>query len=525
MSWWKILLIIIGVVVALAGVGVWYVLNVAGLDLYQPMYVDNCGSCHGEDLEGTDQGSPLMGNELIHGDTVADMQESIRNRHQALGMPAFVAELTDVDVKGLAIYVGERRMGQKFTEFQYDREVDVPSDVISSEEYDFTVEIVAEGLENLIFSIDLLPDGSILVSEKERGLSLISSDGKERTLIEGTPQTGTSYEMSGIHWGSGWLLDVAAHPNYEENGWIYLHYTDLCPEDCGSGVTDPSMNRLDRGRIVDGQWVDVETIWQAPKEFYKPMPDTGAGGRIAFDDTGHVYISVGIKTDDYVAGGQSPPQDLSVPYGKIHRVTEDGKIPVDNPFATGPGSSWEEASFTRQSVWTYGHRSPQGLEFNPIRKLVWNSEMGPRGGDEINELLPGRNYGWPYFSLGLEYSGNTVERYRANGVEFDQEEVEQTLVDITPSPAISSFVFYDGDQFPAWQDNVLIGSLKGSSLFRYVFDGNKVTHKEILIKDLARTRDIEVGHDGLVYLLIEAKEGSRILRMVPTERANVAQLH
>ena len=141
--------------------------------------------------------------------------------------------------------------------------------------------------------------------------------------------------------------------------------------------------------------------------------------------------------------------------------------------------------------------------------------MGPRGGDEINELLPGENYGWPFFSQGLEYEGVQVARHEPKSIEFDMSEIRQSLVDITPSPAISSFVFYSGDRFPGWQGNVLIGSLKGSSLFRMVFEGDKFMHRETLVKDLARIRDIEVGFDGLVYLLLENEAGSQIVRLMP----------
>jgi glucose/arabinose dehydrogenase len=233
---------------------------------------------------------------------------------------------------------------------------------------------------------------------------------------------------------------------------------------------------------------------------------------------GHVYISVGIK-DMY------GPQDLDNPNGKIHRIKDDGRIPPDNPYVVSVNASSEEISFTRQTTWTYGHRSPQGLEWNYLRGRMWDAEMGPRGGDEINELLPGKNYGWPYHSLGLEYTGQKVERHKPKDIEFDISTVEQTLVDITPSPAISSFAFYDGVKFERWKDNLLLGSLKGSSLYRLVFDGNKLIHKETLIKDLARIRDVEVGYDGLVYLLLENKAGSKIVRLVPVGEQRTAIRH
>lgn len=509
MAWWKILLISVCVLV-LGGVTVaWYVINFVELDIYVPLYADNCGHCHGNELQGTDRGVALVATELRGGDSVSALQESIKNSHPEFGRPAFVGALTDLQIKGLAVYIGERRLGQRFTKFQFDRDVDIPVGVLSSQEHDFVFETVIDGLDPLIFSIEPLPDGSLLVTEKERGLSIVSADGVQSELIEGTPETGGSFDIMGVQYGTGWLLDVAIHPDYENNRWVYLHYTDLCGDRCDSPLPY-SMNRLDRGRIVDGKWVDVETIWQAPVEFYAPTPDTGAGGRIAFDDSGHVYISVGIKSSDGTA--DATPQDLAMPYGKIYRIRDDGAIPLDNPFVTG--------DFVRKTIWTYGHRSPQGLEWNPLRGRIWNSEMGPRGGDELNELLPGKNYGWPFYSLGLEYAGTHVERHKLKAQEFDTSEVEQTLVDITPSPGISSFSIYAGDAFPRWQGNVLIGSLKGSSLFRMVFDGSNLIHRETLIKDLARIRDVEIGFDGLVYLLLENEAGSTIVRLVPKVAKN-----
>ncbi len=516
MAWWKILLIGVGVVITgIVGV-VWYFITFAEVDMWVPVYQDNCASCHGDELAGTADGPPLIAGPLSRGDDVNSLQDSIRNAHPNLGQPAFV-ELTDLEVKGLSIYVGERRIGQRFSEFRYDREIELADGNVVTEAASFRVEPFADNLSSMVFSIEPMPDGSMLLTEKLDGLYVISPDGVKSEAIKGTPQTGDTVNFRGIHYGSGWLLDVALHPQYEENGWIYLNYTHLCGEDCEESFFDASMHRLDRGRIRDGEWVDVETIWKATPDFYQPTPDTGAGGRIAFDDDGHVFISMGIKfAAEGGLQGDTSAQDLEVPYGKIHRVNDDGTIPLDNPFVVGTSAALGEKSFALQSIWTYGHRSPQGLEWNAERGFAWNSEMGPRGGDELNELKPGRNYGWPFFSLGMEYSGMEVARHKPKGLEFDASEVEQTLVDITPSPAISSFTFYDGNAFPGWQGNVLIGSLKGSSLFRMVFDGNKLVHRETVVKDLARIRDVEVGYDGFVYLLLETVEESRIVRLVPT---------
>ena len=516
MAAWKKTRVVVAVTV-IVGAGmaalVWHYFE---LDPYQSVYQDNCGACHGDALEGTAAGRALVGGALAGGDKVDQIRHSIRHRHPQQGQPAFLSELSDVEATGLAIFIGERRLGQRFTDFRFDRTIRVPQGVVASEKHAFRLETLTRGLSPLIFSLEPLPDGSFLVTEKERGLSVVSAEGVQGEVIAGTPALGSSFDILGVQVGTGWLLDVALHPDYAHNGWIYLHYTDLCAARCEDTSDERSMNRLDRGRIRNGKWVDAETVWQAPLTFYNATPDTGAGGRIAFDDDGHVFISVGIKSSDGLADVTA--QNLDNPYGKIHRVNDDGSIPLDNPFVSGrlPGAA-ESAPYSRQSIWTYGHRSPQGLEWHGQRRRVWNAEMGPRGGDEINELIPGRNYGWPFFSFGLEYLGAKVERHKPRGIEFDESDMEPTLVDITPSPGASSFVFYEGDQFPEWRHNVLLGSLKGSSLFRLVFDANTHLYTETLIKDLARIRDVEIGYDGLVYLLLESKGGSAIVRLVPVQ--------
>jgi len=249
--------------------------------------------------------------------------------------------------------------------------------------------------------------------------------------------------------------------------------------------------------------VDQQSIWRTDIENYTAMPDMAAGGRIAFDGKGHVFISIGIKGGSEFAG----IQDLSLPYGKIHRVNDDGSIPADNPFVKVPGAL--------ASIWTYGHRSPQGLEFNRKTRQLWETEMGQRGGDEVNLLLPGKNYGWPLYSKGMTYEGTPVEYGKQLGIELDMSKIEQPKVDLTPSPAVSSFVFYDGAAFPKWRRNMLAGTLKATELYRMVIKDDRVVHRETLLKGLGRIRDIAIGPDGLVYLLLEHASGSRIIRLVP----------
>ena len=415
-------------------------------------------------------------------------------------MPAWSATLDEGQIRGLAILISERRADLGRTDFKVDAPLVIPAGTIESERHDFRIETVASGLHPLPFSIAPLPDGRILLTEKMRGLRIVSPDGEQSALIQGTPEAhDDGIELLSLVYGTGWMLDVALHPDYEENGWIYLHFGDRC-RDCST-----SMNKLIRGRIEDGRWIDEETIWRAAPDTYTRTPDMAAGGRIAFDDQGHVFLSVGIKGPSEFEG----IQDLSLPYGKIHRVHDDGRIPADNPFVDVPGAL--------ATTWTYGHRSPQGLEFDPLTGRLWSTEMGPRGGDEFNLLLPGRNYGWPLTSKGVDYDGTPVEYGKELGIALDLAAIEQPVVDMTPSPAVSSFILYRGDAFPAWQNDAIVGTLKATELYRWEIEGDRVVHRETLLRGIARIRDVEAGPDGFIYLLLEHASGGRIVRLVPAE--------
>jgi glucose/arabinose dehydrogenase len=501
------LLIGIGIVAA--------IFHFADQDPFVPLYDENCSVCHGVDLAGAAQGTPLIGLDLKHGDSVVDITHSIAQGYPQKGMPAWSATLNDAQITSLAIYIAERRVGRRFTDFKVDTPLVIPQDILTSEAHNFRIETVATDLDPLPFSIAPLPDGRILLTEKKRGLSIISTDGVQSPLIDGTPETyGRALTILKLEMGLGWLLDVALHPDYENNGWVYLHHTHICT-DCEGGDADSfiplTMNRLIRGRIEENRWVDEEIIWQSDRQYYSRTPDLGAAGRTALDSNGYAYITVGIKGNSNFDG----IQDLTTPYGKIHRVHDDGRIPTDNPFfdhADHPGAL--------KTIWTYGHRSAQGLEFNRATQKLWSTEMGPRGGDEVNLILPGRNYGWPLTSKGLNYDGTPVEYGKNLGIEFDLDDIEQPIVDLTPSPAISSFIFYDGDLFPEWRGDIIVGSLKATELYRIKMDGDKAIGRERLVGNLGRIRDVEAGPDGAIYLLFEHELGGQIVRLVPDREAD-----
>jgi glucose/arabinose dehydrogenase len=476
-------------------------------DGFIKQFNEQCAVCHGEDLRGAALGTPLVGMDLRHGESVTEIARSIAGGFSETGMPAWSETLNESQIWNLALYVAEQRQGTTILDKRADIPLIIPEQTIPTERQAFRIEVIAEGLDPMPFSIAPLPDGTLLLSERMRGLSIISADGKRSEPVRGTPPVyGDSNIFLGQVMGLGWMLDVAIHPRYADNGWIYIHHTDRC-SDCNElsrkGKQPVSMNRLIRGRIKDGEWIDEEVLWRADIDTYTNTSDLAAGGRIAFDNQGHVYISVGMKDALDFMG----IQDLSRPYGKIHRIHDDGRIPEDNPFVDDPNAL--------SSIWTYGHRSVQGLEFNPQTGELWNTEMGPRGGDELNRLVPGGNYGWPVFTTGVNYDGRPVNVAGKLGIELDEEDAEFPVVDWTPAIAISSFIFYDSPEFPNWKGNIIAGTLRATDLLRMEVVDHKVVHTEILLEDLARFRDIEIGPGGELYVLLEHASGSLVIRLVP----------
>ena len=476
------------------------------------LFRENCSVCHGENLEGTPQGTPLRG-ELLHGDSMAELTSSINNGYEVSGMPTWRDIFSPTQIRSIAMYVLETRANVGYVTSNFDMPLSIPAGQFESELHNFRLETVVSNLNPLPYSIAPLPDGRLLLSERTQGVSIIGTDGEQSELITGTPRAYDDiYRLESrldIERGMGWMFDIVLHPNYEENGWIYLHFGDRC-EDCNDISRERerpvSMNKLVRGKIEEGEWIEEETIWQADMEHYSASSDVAAGGRVAFDNAGHVYFSVGIKVQQPNFRGI---QDLSTPWGKIHRVNDDGSIPLDNPFA--------DRDDVYRSIYTFGHRSPQGLEFDPQTGELWGTEHGPRGGDEVNRLLPGLNYGWPLYSLGMSYDGTAVEYGKDLGIAFELSDIQQPVVDLTPSPAVSSFIVSTSTQFPEWQGDFLVGSLKARSLFRIDIENNELVHRETLFEGLARIRDIEQGFNGDIYLLLEHNSGGRIVRLVPVD--------
>lgn len=392
------------------------------------------------------------------------------------GMPAFDDILSRAEIRSLEIYIDEER------QLAAD-EPDISREGVIYEAggYTFQLETVVEGVE-APWSIAFLPEGSLLITEKTGDLLLVSETGN-RQVVEGIPE-------AWVH-GQGGLMEVALHPDYEQNGWVYLAYSASHGRE---GTNRTGMTRIVRGRIADQRWVDEETIFEAAKKYHSTSGGH-FGTRLAFQD-GYLFFSVGDRRADELA------QDLSTPNGKIHRIHDDGRIPADNPFA-------EEGDHF-PSTWSYGNRNAQGLDFHPVSGALWESEHGPRGGDEINRIERGANYGWPVITYGMNYNGTPItDQTSAPGM-------EQPAHYWTPSIAVCGIDFYEGDAFPEWKYDLFAGGLKSNQLHRIEIEDGEVVSDTIILKGEGEVRDVASGPDGYLYLVLDAP--GRIVRLIPAGR-------
>lgn len=345
-----------------------------------------------------------------------------------------------------------------------------------SEKHSFRVTTVADGLEHP-WAVAFLPDSRILITERPGRLLVLDPDSGERTAVDGVPA------VSSINQGG--LLDVVLHPDYDDNGWIYFSYA--------AGGDDGHATQVSRARLEDARLVDREDLFVATPS----MPGgRHFGSRLAFDGAHYLYITTGDR------GEREHAQRLDGHLGKVVRLTDDGQIPDDNPFLD------QDA---QPGLYTTGHRNAQGLARHPDTGVMWLHEHGPRGGDEINILQGGLNYGWPETTFGREYFGPRI------GPEPPVEGFEPPVHHWTPSIAPSGMAFYTGDAFPQWQGNLFVGALAHTHLARVVLDGEEVVHEERLLDDRNdRIRDVRQGPDGNLYVLVDA-DSAPLLRIEPAE--------
>ena len=364
----------------------------------------------------------------------------------------------------------------------------VSSETHRSALHDYQLVTVADGLIQP-WSIAFLPGGDALITERPGRLRILRGGKLLPQAVEGVPEV--------FNVGQGGLLEVMPHPNFASNRLIYLSYSK-------PGATqNESRTALIRGRFENDRLTNVEEIFDAVSQ--------GRGhysGKIVFDRDGYLYLSLG---DRQVAPSGNleahPAQDLSNHHGVIIRLHDDGRVPSDNPFVNRAGA--------RPEIWSYGHRNVQGLAIHPETGDIWANEHGPQGGDELNLIQRGSNYGWPVIGFGVNYQSGAAIHAGTH-----REGMEQPADVWVPSIGISGLMVYSGDRFPEWRGNLFVGGMAGQMLARLTLDGQRVVGEETLVPQMGRIRDVRQGPDGFIYLVTEDRGGqpTPILRMEPVER-------
>jgi len=339
--------------------------------------------------------------------------------------------------------------------------------------YDYKLQKVVSDLNNP-WGMAFLPDKSMLITEKSG--QLIHFKNANKTTISGLPTIDDN--------GQGGLLDIVLHPNYEQNGWLYFTYAS--PQGNGPGSHTALMRAKLNGNTL-----------QSKELLYKATPNTTSavhyGSRIAFDNDGYLYFSIGER-----GARDVNPQNINRDGGKIYRLNDDGSIPTDNPFYNSAGA--------KKAIYSYGHRNPQGLAKHPQTGKIWSHEHGPKGGDEINIIAKGENYGWPVVSYGVNYDGTSfTDNTSAPGM-------TQPIHYWVPSIAPCGMAFVNSDTYPDWKGGLLMGSLKFQYLHYCKLQGEKVIKEKVLFEDIGRVRNVVQAPDGYVYIAVE---GDGIYRIIP----------
>ncbi|TMP38981.1 PQQ-dependent sugar dehydrogenase [Pseudoalteromonas rubra] len=339
----------------------------------------------------------------------------------------------------------------------------------------YQLELVARGIQ-IPWGMVWLNDKELLVTDRSGQLRLIKEGKLVDKPIEGVPEVHAERQ--------GGLLDIEIDPDYSENGWIYFSYSGFEGEEKGSNTS------IMRARLKDMKLVDKQLIFDG---FPNTKPSFHFGSRIEFDKDGYLYFSIGDRGNRDVH-----PQRLDHDAGKIHRINADGTIPDSNPFA--------KQKDARKSVYSYGHRNPQGMAMHPKTGEIWTHEHGPRGGDEINIIKPGLNYGWPVITYGINYNGTKITDERT------RDGMQQPDWVWVPSIAPSGMEFITSDKYPQWQGHLVVGSMKFAHLVLVELDGNKVVGHSKLFEGAGRVRSIATHPNGDLYLGID---GSGIYKVVP----------
>ena len=440
------------------------------------LYGQNCASCHGANLGGGNAAS-LVDGIWQFGAEDGYVFRNIKFGITHLGMPSYEAALNDGEIRAIMSYIreSENKVGAQKPPIAKE---------IETLDYKINVEIFAEGLE-VPWAIDFIDENVALITERPGRLRVVENGKLLDDPVRNTPEV--------LNEGQGGLLDVAVDPDYNENGWIYLAYSHELTSGF-DGNRSPAMTRIVRGKIENNSWTDEEVLFEAAHNSYRTTRHH-YGCRIVFDSQGHLYFAIGDRGAGYQA------QDFTLPNGKVHRINKDGSIPEDNPFVNEDGAV--------KSLFSLGNRNIQGMAIQPETGELWVTEHGPMGGDELNLIESGKNYGWETITYGRNYNGTiiTEETHRAG--------MEQPNLYWRPSIAVCGLDFYRGDLFGKWKNKLLVGALKYEEVRLLQVEGDNVVHQEVIVKNQGRVRDVSTGPEGAIYVVLN-KPGT-VIKLMPQD--------
>ena len=439
------------------------------------VYINYCAGCHGKELQGS-IATALLKKTWKHGGDRSSIIKTITNGVPNTEMGKWSGILTAQQIEAVADYILKAQNSPEII-----RKIEKPLS-IQTKLYNLKIERLIEGL-NGPWGFDFVDANHALVTGKFGELNWIVNGKLDKEPITGLPKI-----YATDNWGG--MLDVAIDPNYPKNGWIYLAFSHN-PKNSTDKNT-PGMTKVVRGKVNGHQWSNEQTLFEV-QDSLRVVGGTRWGCRFLFDKEGHLFFTIGDmnRADD--------SQMLTRPSGKIYRINSDGSIPKDNPLVGKKG--------TLQAIYSWGNRNVQGIAQHPVTGVIYASEHGPKGGDELNIIKNGANYGWPVITFGIDYDDKIIT------TETSRPGMEQPITYWTPSIAASAIEFVTGSKFPKWKNNLIVTALGFEEVRRLVIDGDKVTEQEILMKGYGRVRDVKIGPDGSLYLLMNAPDA--LLRVSP----------
>jgi glucose/arabinose dehydrogenase len=441
------------------------------------LYVTNCGGCHGANLQGTTSGPVLFKSEWKNNAGKESIAHAIRKGVAGSTMIAWEKVFNTKQIDSLTNYISSV---QDRIEIQ---QVDSAPISKATQEHIIKIEkLVWQGIKTP-WGIEFVNQDSAFITEKHGALRWLI---KGQLLLEPISGLPTAY----LGTSTAGLMDIALDQDYKKNGWVYLAISQSNGDSQDKNAL--AQTKIIRGKVEGNRWAQEQTLFEVADEL-KVKNGNRWGCRFLFDKEGYLFFTIGDM------GLAMDSQDTKKATGKVYRIHPDGSIPKDNPFANQLGAL--------AALYSIGNRNVQGIAQHPVTGVIWSTEHGPKGGDELNIMKKGANYGWPIITYGVDYNGDTITDIT------EKEGMEQPITYWTPSIAVSAIDFCTSPLFPNWRNNVLVGALAFQELRRVVIENDKVVEQETLFKGMGRIRDVKFGPDGALYVLTNGPD--EVLRITP----------